>query len=158
MSTSPPCANSPSLFPASRRAVAGRRAGNDSGGAHHVEHARDEAEQEKYDKPPRRDTEHPVDQPAEAGADQHASNEFAREPEAPGVARCSRGPISTRTIRRRRPCTPACLTKTFAETLESRREGGLIGVRLVTIAVLARAVAHLFDTRGSRQSRRARPL
>ena len=40
------------------------------------------------------------------------------------------------------------LAKTFAETLESRGESGLIGVRLVMIAVLARAVAHRFDTRG----------
>ena len=86
-----------------------RGAGNDSGGAHHVEHARDEAEQQKYNEPPGRDTEQPVDEPANAGTDQHASNEFAREPEAPGVARCSRGPISTRTIRRCRLGTSACL-------------------------------------------------
>src|ERR1700741_2936521 len=93
---------------ARRRPVSHRGAGNDSGGAHHIEHTRDEAEQKKYNEPPGRDTEQPVDQPADAGTDQHASNEFAREPEAPGVARCSRGPISTR-IAGRRPRAPARL-------------------------------------------------
>ena len=100
--------NLPSLFrspePCRHRVLAR----DHSGGAHHIEHARDEAEQKKYDKPPGRDAEQPVDQPAEAGADQHACNEFAREPEAPGVARCSRGPIPTRTIRR-----PACTTRAW---------------------------------------------
>src|ERR1700728_220843 len=97
-----------SLFPACWRVVTRRGAGNDSRRAHHVEHARDEAEQKKYNDPPGRDTEQPVDQPAEAGTDQHASNEFAREPEAPGVARCSRRPISPRSFGRRRGA-PACL-------------------------------------------------
>src|SRR5262249_42088652 len=80
---------------ARRRPITDRRAGNDRRGAHHIEHARDEAEQKKDNEPPGRDTEQPVDQPADAGTDQHASNEFAREPKAPGVARCSRRPIST---------------------------------------------------------------
>src|SRR5215831_8579277 len=84
-----------------RRPITQCGAGNDSRGAHHIEHARDEAEQKKHNEPPGRDTEQPVDQPADAGTDQHASNEFAREPEAPGVARCSRRPISTRTFGRR---------------------------------------------------------
>src|ERR1700730_191479 len=98
-----PCAklHANSLFPAFRRVAARRRAGSDSRGTHHIEHARDEAEQKKYNEPPRRDTEQPVDKPAEAGTDQHASNEFAREPKALGVARCSRRPISTRTFGRR---------------------------------------------------------
>src|ERR1700756_209589 len=84
-----------------RRPITQRGAGNDSGGAHHIKHARDEAEQKKYNEPPGRDTEQPAEEPADAGTDQHASNEFAREPEAPGVARCSRRPISTRTFGRR---------------------------------------------------------
>jgi len=51
--------------------------GDDPRGAHYVKHTRDEAEQKKYNEPPGRDTEQPVDQPTKAGADQHASNEFA---------------------------------------------------------------------------------
>src|SRR6516162_675983 len=97
-----------SLVPAFGSAIAQRRTGSDSRGAHHIEHARDEAEQQKYNEPPGRDTKQPVDQPTEAGTDQHTANEFAREPEAPGVARCSRRLISSSTFGRRRG-TPACL-------------------------------------------------
>src|ERR1700758_1894633 len=143
-----PCAISPAtsfvvLLPAFLRAwgkvarwrpVSHRGAGNDSGGAHHIEHARDEAEQKKKNEPPGRDTEQPVDQPADPGSDQHASNEFAREPEAPGVARCSRRPISTRTFGRRSHAL-ARGAQAFAETLESRGEGGFVGVCLVAVAV-----------------------
>ena len=57
-----------------RRLISGR---DNSGGAHHVEHTRDEAEQKKYNEPPGRNTEQAVDEPAEAGTDQHARNEFA---------------------------------------------------------------------------------
>jgi hypothetical protein len=40
------------------------------------------------------------------------------------------------------------MCKTLAETLESRGESRLIGLCLTTLAILARAVAHRFDTRG----------
>ena len=53
---------------------------------------------EKHNQPPRRDTEPAVDKPAEAGTDEHACNQFAREPKAPGIARCSRRPISRRIV------------------------------------------------------------
>ena len=101
-------------------------------------------------------TEQPIDQPADAGTDQHASNEFAREPKAPGVTRCSRRPICA-SIFGRRSLTLARGAQAFAETLEPRGEGGFVGVRLVAFAVFARAVTHLSDTRGLRQSRRTRP-
>src|SRR5579872_5392924 len=112
----PSGATSTSLFSAVRSVVVQPGAGDDSRGAHHVEHARDEAEQNKNNEPPWRDAEQPVDQPADAAADQHASNEFAREPEAPGVARCSRRPISTRTFGRRLGAF-VCLAKASTETL-----------------------------------------
>src|SRR5579864_8939706 len=106
-----------SPLPTSRRIVSLGAAGEDSRGTHHVEHARHEAEQKEYYEPPRRDTEQAIDEPAKAGPDQHAANEFAGEPEAPGVARCSRRPIHTGVVGRRLR-TFAC--ETFAETLESR--------------------------------------
>ena len=120
-------------------------AGDDSCGAHHVEYARNEAEQKEYNEPPRRDAEQAIYEPAKTGPNQHAANEFAGEPEAPGVAGCSRRPIHTGVVGRRLR-TFAC--KTFAETLESRGESGLIGSCLPALAILARAVAHRFDTRG----------
>jgi hypothetical protein len=40
------------------------------------------------------------------------------------------------------------MTETFAEPLESRGESGLIGILVAAVAILARVVAHAFDTRG----------
>jgi hypothetical protein len=86
-----------------------------------------------------------VDEEPKAGTDHHACNKFAGEPEASGVAGCSRRPILSRTIGRLR-CSIA--RKPLAEPLESRGESGLIGVGLVALTVVARAVAHASDTRG----------
>ena len=80
------CAARPYLSGPCRLPFIERGAGDNSRGAHHIEHARGKAEQEKYDEPPGRDAEPAVDQPAEAGTDQHACNEFAGEPKALGVA------------------------------------------------------------------------
>jgi len=118
-------------------------AGDDSRGAHNVEYARHEAEQKEYNEPPRRDAEQAIYEPAKTSPDQHAANEFAGEPEAPGVAGCSRRPIRTGVVGRRLR-TFTC--KTFAETLESRGESRLIGLCLPAPVILARAVAHRFDT------------
>src|SRR6202035_4935020 len=87
---------------------------HDARRTHHIEHAGSKAEQQKYNEPPRRYTEQAIDAPAEAGTDQHAGNEFAREPKAPGVARCSRRAIF-RSVVGRVVGTLAC--KTFAEPL-----------------------------------------
>src|SRR5690348_979849 len=132
-----------------------RTARHDPRGAHHIEHACGKAEQNKGDEPPGRNAEPAVDEPANAATDQHACNEFAREPEASGVAGCSRRPILTGTIGR-----PARLIagKPFAEPLKSRGERGLIGMRVAAVAILARVVAHALDTRGSAALRHARPL
>src|SRR5580693_4178046 len=114
----------------------------DARGTHHIEHAGGKAEQQENNEPPRRNTETAIDEPAEAGTDQNAGNEFAREPKAASVARCGRRAIF-RSVIRWVLCTLKC--KTFAEPLQPRGESGLIGVRLA--AVLAR-VAHGLDTRG----------
>src|SRR5579863_71907 len=142
--------------PVFRAGVVKRGARNEPRGAHHIEHARGKAEQEEYNQPPGRDAEPAVDEPADAGADHNARNEFAREPEAPGVAGCSRRPIRTRTVRRR-PRTVACMTEPFVEPLEPRGESGFVGLSLVVLAVIAR-VAHASDTRGLQRSRHARSL
>src|SRR5487761_81222 len=141
-------------FPVPAEALIEPSAGHDSRGAHHVEHARGKAEQQKYNQPPRRDAEPAVDEPAEAGADRHACNEFAREPEALGVAGCSRRPIFASVV----GCLFGALARqTLAEPLESRGESSFAGLLLVVLAVIAR-VAHASDTRGSQRSRHARPL
>src|SRR3984957_821965 len=134
-----------SLLPTCRRTVSLGSAGHHSRGAHHVEHARREAEQEKYNEPPRRDTEQTIDEPAKTSPNQHAADQFAGEAEAPGVAGCSRRPIHTGVVGR---LVHALARETFAETLESRGESGLIGSCPPTLAIPACAVAHRFDTRG----------
>ena len=144
------------IFPVFRAGVVKRGARNEPRGAHHIEHARGKAEQEEYNEPPGRDAEPAIDEPADAGTDHDARNEFAREPEALGVAGCSRRPIRTRTIGRRARLI-ACVTETFVEPLESRGESSFAGLLLVVLAVIAR-VAHASDTRGSQRSRHARSL
>jgi len=134
-----------SLLPTSRRTVSLSPAGDDSRGAHNVEYARHEAEQKEYNEPPRRDAEQAIYEPAKTGPNQHATNEFAGEPKAPGVAGCSRCPIHTGVVGR---LLRIFARKTFTETLESRGESGLIGSCLSAVAILARAVAHRLDTRG----------
>ena len=63
-----------------------RSAGN-TRGAHHVEDAGGEAEQEKHDHPPRRDSEPLVERPADERADQDTGDQFGGEPEAAGERR-----------------------------------------------------------------------
>jgi hypothetical protein len=63
-----------------------RGARDEPRGTHDVEHARGKAEQEKNDEPPGRDAEPAIDEPANAGPDHDACNEFAGEPKALGVA------------------------------------------------------------------------
>jgi hypothetical protein len=58
-------------------AVIQRGARHETGGTHHIEYARREAEKEKYRQPPRRDSQQAIEQPANAGTDQDACNEFA---------------------------------------------------------------------------------
>ena len=50
--------------------------------AHHIDDAGGEAEQQKDNEPPRRDTQPPIDEPAEAGSDQHRGHQLGREPKA----------------------------------------------------------------------------
>src|SRR5262249_38845839 len=113
--------------------------------AHHTAQPRGEGEKEKKKDPRGRAAERAVNQPADAGTDQDACNEFAGEPEALGVARCSRCPLRTRTVRR--VAGIACLTEPFVQPLESRGESGFAGLPLAPVAVFAR-VAHALDTRG----------
>src|ERR1700689_485862 len=87
----------------------------DARGTHHIEHAGGKAEQQEYNEPPRRYTEPAIDEPAEAGTDQHAGNEFAREPKASGVTRCSRRAIFGSVIGR---IVSTFKCKPFAEPLE----------------------------------------
>src|SRR6266446_747376 len=54
---------------------------------HHVENSRGEAEQQKYDHPPRRDSKPAVEHPADASADQDARNELGRQPKPAGDRR-----------------------------------------------------------------------
>src|SRR5262249_47041500 len=54
---------------------------------HHVENTRDEAEQQKYDHSPRRNSEPTVEQPTERRTDQSPGDELAGEPKAAGNRR-----------------------------------------------------------------------
>src|SRR5262249_19940670 len=114
------------------------------------------AEQKKHRKSPGRNAEQAIDQPADAGTDQDACNEFAGEAKAPGVARCSRRLLRTSAVRRI-AAGMARLAESFIEPLESRGESGLVGLRLAPVAVVA-CVAHAIDTRGLQRSRLAHNL
>src|SRR5437763_7824943 len=154
------CAARPLLVWALPGAVIERGAGDEARGAHHVEHARGQAEQQEYDQPPGREAEPAVEQPADAGTDHDACNEFAGEPKALGVAFCSRCPLLTRTVRRvagRTACFITCLAESCVEPLESRGESGFAGLLLASVARVAR-VAHALDTRGLQRSRLVRTL
>ena len=84
------------------------------------------------------------------------ANEFAREPEAPGVARCSRRPISIRTSEGW-PARSRAGQDLRRDAEVSRRErlhrcAPCRGRRFRAPSLM------IFDTRGLRRSRRARPL
>src|SRR5436190_10843064 len=95
-----------------------RSAGN-AGSAHHVDDAGSEAEQEKHDHAPRRDSEPLVERPADERADQHTGNQFGGEAEAAGESRriaLRTGPSFGLRVQ------PLLLGEPFAETLEPRGE------------------------------------
>ena len=122
-----------------------RRAGG-ARGAHHVEHACREAEEQEHDQAPRRDVEPAVEQPAHQGPDQHAADELGREPETaaePG----SVGLRSRRSIRLVRPARSNAV-EPFAEAPQPRRESSLVGGSRTGVLV---ARAHECDTRKCRK-------
>src|SRR6266571_2832613 len=53
-------------------------AGSEARGAHHVEHARGEAEQQEHDQPPRRDVKPAIEQPAHQSSKEHARDTLGR--------------------------------------------------------------------------------
>src|SRR5262249_57090619 len=118
--------------------VVERRARHETGGTHHIEYARGKAEQKKHRKSPGRNAQQAIDQPADAGTDQDACNEFAGEAKAPGVARCSRRLLRTSAVRRI-AAGMARLAGAFIEPLESHGESGLVGLRLHPVARVTRA-------------------
>ena len=122
---------------------------DDSGRAHHVKDPGGEAEQQKHDEPPRRNSQPAVEQPADQRADDDTRDQLGRKPE---TARHRRSiGVLTRTAVvfgwSVRSCEPV------AETLEPRGESSLVVRRFFTIAFAARAVSHAFDSRGFQVSR-----
>ena len=116
-----------------------RPAGN-TGGAHHVEDAGGEAEQEKHDHPPRRNAEPAIERPADERADQRR-----RRPVRWKAG--SRGRLPTdRSSNRIRASTcrlvPGLLVEPFAETLEPRGESSLFGGPATVSASVACAFGH----------------
>jgi hypothetical protein len=110
--------------------------------SHHIEDARDKAEQEKYNHSPRRNSKQAVDQPPNEGADKHAHHELGRETKA---ARECRGIPRGSAAWRARWARPL-LVEPIAETPQPRGERSLVrrpGCWIVAIA----SVAHVFDTR-----------
>ena len=102
-------------------------------GANHIEHARDEAEQKKYNVPPGAiPSNDSISQPRPDPTSTPPTSS-AREPEAPGVARCS-PPISHQDLRKaaRQARAPGLNLRRDAGV---RGEGGFVGVRLVAFAV-----------------------
>src|SRR5712691_7402230 len=112
---------------------------------HHVENTRGEAEQQKYDHPPRRDSKPAVEHPADRGADQDARNELGRQPKSAGDRRRIGGCASSRLAVGR--TVGLMLAEPFTETPQPRGEHGLVSRWLVAITPFARVAGHAFDTR-----------
>ena len=124
---------------------------------HHVENTSGEAEQQKHDHPPRRDSQPTIDQPADRRTDQDPGDELGREPKTAGDRRWIGGRTLTRAAFGR--TVGMNVAEPFAETLEPRGERSLVGRWLFAIHLsFACVVGHAFDTRDrsgrSRQFRR----
>src|SRR6266508_128045 len=112
---------------------------------HHVENPRSEAEQQKHDHSPRRDSKQLVENPPDAGADQDPGDKLGRQPETTGDRRGVAGRSGTWTTIGRTAGTK--MAEPFAETLGPRGERCLVGRWLSAITFFARVVGHAFDTR-----------
>jgi len=113
--------------------------------AHHVENPGYEAEKQKHDHPPRRDSQPAINQPADGRTDHDRGHELGREPKTAGD-RCRIG---------RRTVTGVAFGRTIgldlaeplAETLKPRGERRLVGRELFAITFFACVVGNAFDTR-----------
>src|SRR5437588_1809744 len=122
-----------------------------TGHADHVENAGREAEQHEHDETPRRNPERAVEKPTQHRPDQDAGHQLGREPKAAGERR-GIGGRSGSGIRSGWPAR-ADMVEPFAETLEPRREIGIVGRSGPMFLVLARAVGHASTTRETKKSR-----
>src|SRR6266849_8697724 len=122
---------------------AGTAPGRDACSPHHINHAGHEAEQQKYDQAPRRDPEHAVERPADAGAEQHRAHELAGKPKPARISRCISGRWTTTCFGRFVRPLPA---ESIAETPEPRGKSSLIGTALFQIVAVARVIGHLDAT------------
>src|SRR5205823_11654293 len=96
---------------------------------HHVENARREAEQQKYDQPPQRDPKPSIEHPADGCPEQHPRDELGREPKATCHRRRIGGRTLTRTLVGR--TVGMNMAEPFAETLKPRGKRSLIGCWLL---------------------------
>src|SRR5262249_44862649 len=113
--------------------------------AHHVENPGREAEEQKYDHPPRRNSEPAIEKPADCRTDHNPGHELGREPKTPGDRRRIGGRRRSRAALGRTagggPAEPP------PETLKPRGERSLVGRELFAITFFACVVGHAFDTR-----------
>ena len=107
---------------------------------HHVENTRGEAEQQKHNHSPRRDSEPAIDQPADRRTDQDPGHELGREPKATRDRRRIGGRALTQATFGR--TVGMDVAEPFAETLEPRGERSLVRRRLFAIASFACVVGH----------------
>src|SRR5262245_32796982 len=124
-----------------------RTAGNHARSPHHVENAGREAEEEKHDHSPGRDSEYPIEHPTERRTDHNAGDEFGREPKTSR----DRGRIGGWTLLRTGfgRTIGVDVAKVFAQTLKPRGKRSLIGGRLFAITFFACVAGHAFDTRAA---------
>src|SRR6266481_2480696 len=121
----------------------GRVGRRDACRPHHIHHAGHEAEQQKYNQAPRRDPEHAVERPADAGTEQHPAHELAGKPKPARISRCVSGRWTTTCFGR---FVRPLLALSIAETPEPRGKSSLIGTALFQIVAVARVIGHLDAT------------
>ena len=112
---------------------------------HHVENTRGEPEQQKHDHSPRRNPEPPVEQPADAGADQDAGDELGSTAENRG-----RSPTDRMSEVRRADCRrdgSVQIGRAVRRDAGTARRARPRRLALACDRLVACVVGHAFDTR-----------
>jgi hypothetical protein len=118
---------------------------NDPRSPHHVENAGGEAEEQKHDHSPGRDSQQTVEHPTERRANHNSGDEFGRKPKTSGHRGRIGGWRLLRTALGR--MIGMDVAESLAQTLEPRGKCSLVGGRLLAITFLACVVGHACDTR-----------
>ena len=119
--------------------------------SHHVDHAGDEAEQNKHDEPPRRGRQQTVETPAKQRSDNNAGDQLRRKPETERHRRGSGRSVSAFSSGLVSPDFAAVpnFGQPVIQTSEPCGKRSFVGGRFIatSISVVVRAFRHVVETR-----------